>query len=258
MEGISGLFKRKSKKKDYRRRMAESARWNKTERAERRAKRSGAYYEEQKVLGPGRKYYEGRPIIGRDREINGGVYLGGGAREAIVVDDRKDPYLNQVYSALLKRRKWAERKVQHFKDGILEEVWALVKEQIPYNEQNVEDITNQLPEPDTKIYLSSFRGGGVCRHQALLAGYLLERLAKENYLGGKVSVDRNFVPHLGGHAWVRYTNSVGKIIIIDPAQDYLGEMDSLEDKHRWFYERPEDLNPRLRLFYQLKSKFLGI
>lgn len=41
--------------------------------------------------------WQGRNIIGRDVPINGGVYLGGGAREAIVVDDNKQPRLDNIY-----------------------------------------------------------------------------------------------------------------------------------------------------------------
>jgi hypothetical protein len=33
--------------------------------------------------------YKGRHVIGRDERINGGVYLGSGSREEIVVDDTK-------------------------------------------------------------------------------------------------------------------------------------------------------------------------
>ena len=44
--------------------------------------------------------YKGRPIIGHDSPINGGVYVGQHHREAIVVDDKKFPTLNQVYKEL--------------------------------------------------------------------------------------------------------------------------------------------------------------
>lgn len=234
----------------------QEAYWNKTQLAINRVEPTG-YYEEKGFLRKER-YFQGRPIIGRDRKINGGVYLGGSAREAIVVDGKKDPALEQVYQELLSRRRNAQLNGKPFKDGILEEVWNLVSQVMPYNEARVRQINQSLSAPDTKIYLSEFIGGGVCRHQALLAGYLLERLCNENLLGGRASIDRNFVEGQGGHAWVRYTNSAGEVIIIDPAQRYIGRLNEMsEDNNRWFYERPEDTNPSLKLLKKFRRAILG-
>ena len=97
--------------------------------------------------------------------------------------------------------------------------------------------------PDQKIGLNNYirDGVGVCRHQALLCGYLLERLVAEHHLSGTVSVDRNQVEGLGGHAWARYTTSGDKVIVLDVAQDYLGRLNDMsQDQNRWFYERPKD------------------
>lgn len=232
----------------------QKAEWNKTQLAEERVKRSG-FYEEKGVIRK-EKIFQGRPIIGRDRKIDGGVYLGGSAREAVVVDGEKDPALEKVYQELLKRRREAQSRGKDFKDGILEDVWELVGQVMPYNEVKVQEIERSLPEPDTKIYLSAFIGGGVCRHQALLTGYLLERLSKEGLVGGKVSIDRNYVPDEGGHAWVRYTNSAGDVFILDSAQRYIGRLDEISED-RWFYERPEDTNLRLRILMQVRRWFLG-
>lgn len=82
-------------------------------------------------------------------------------------------------------------------------------------------------------------GGGVCRHQALLGAYLLEKLIRDGKIGGKVSIDRNSVQN-AGHAWIRYTNSKGKVFIIDQAQKYIGLLNDTDKNGRWFYERPED------------------
>ncbi len=87
---------------------------------------------------------------------------------------------------------------------------------------------------------------------SLLTGYLLERLSKDGLVGGKVSVDRNYVQGLGGHAWVRYTNSGGEVFILDSAQGYIGRLDEMdESQKRWFYERPEDSNPRRKLLKRI-------
>lgn len=250
---MAELFGFLQKNKDRRGREAD---WNKTRFVEERVKRSG-FYEEKGVIRK-EKIFQGRPIIGRDRKIDGGVYLGGGAREAIVVDGEKDPALERVYQELLKKRRKAQSRGKSFKDGILEEVWSLVSQVMPYNEQQVLDVDRRLSKPDSKVYLSAYIGGGVCRHQALLTGFLLERLSQDGLVGGKVSIDRNYVPGEGGHAWVRYTNSGGDVFILDSAQRYIGRLDEMsEDRDRWFYERPEDTNPRLKLLMKVKRMFSG-
>ncbi len=229
--------------------------WNRTRLVENRVKKTG-FYEEKGVFRK-EKFFQGRPIIGRDRKVDGGVYLGGSEREAVVADGKKDPAIEEVYQELKRRRMQAQtQRGVSFKEGLLEEVWRLVRQVMPYNEQKVQNIVESLPKPDTKIYLSAFIGGGVCRHQALLTAYLLERLSEEKLVGGKVSVDRNYVPGKGGHAWVRYENSVGDVFILDPAQNYIGRLDEMsEERDRWFYERPEDTNPGLRILSKLKRMF---
>ncbi|HOA12047.1 MAG TPA: hypothetical protein PKK04_02085, partial [Candidatus Woesebacteria bacterium] len=214
----------------------ERAEWNKTIIGEERVKNSNFYEERGSIRKE--KFFKGRPIIGRDRKINGGVYLGADEREAIVVDDQKDLVLNKIYQELINRRLRAQKKGIPFKEGIIEETWNLVNEVMPFDQERVEAITSELPEPDTKIYLSAFLDGGVCRHQALLTGYLLERLAREGIIRGQASVDRNYVEDLGGHAWARYTNHDGDVFILDSALNYIGRLDEINE-YRWFYERPE-------------------
>lgn len=232
----------------------EKSEWNKTITAEQRLKDS-IFYEEKGLIRK-ENFFQGRPIIGRDRKINGGVYVGAGEREAIVVDDQKDLVLNKIYHELINRRRRAQAKGIPFKQGILEEVWQLVNEVMPFDEEHALDVEKGLPEPDSKIYLSAYFGGGVCRHQALLTGYLLERLAQEGAVRGQASVDRNYVVGQGGHAWARYTNYDGDVFILDPAQDYIGRLDEIGE-YRWFYERPEDSKPYVKLLLKLRKVFRG-
>ncbi len=240
-----------------------AADWGKTRRVRERLKKANdktnGFYEETGPFYNKTGVYQGRPIIGRDRPINKGVYLGESEREAIVVDGKKDQELSAVYDELqIRLRNNYQRQGENYKQNLLSEVWRLVKEKIPYDENNVTRILQKLPEPDTKVYLSSFFGGGVCRHQALLAGYLLERLSKDGVVKGKVSVDRNYVDNLGGHAWARYKNSGGEVFILDPAQNYIGPLDQMSEKqYRWFYERPEDTNFVLRIAANFKRALRG-
>ncbi len=187
--------------------------------------------------------FEGRRIIGRDTPINGGVYLGSGAREAIVVDDKDSKLLNDAYRQVLVALQPAIAN-NTYKNIVLDTVFNKARELLPYNEYEAERLAADH-HGDRKIHIEMFLNikAGVCRHQALLAGYFLERLVKEDYIGGKVSVDRNFLPGRGGHAWVRYTNSLGEIYVIDPAQNYIGPLKNMgDDRISWFYERREDKN----------------
>lgn len=227
--------------------------WNKTRRMAERLHKNGFF--EEKGLIKKERFYQGRPVISRDTPINGGVYLGDGEREAIVIDDKKDEALERIFQELLERRQNAKQRFnQSFKQGILEEIWNLVNQVMPFDEARVTQIITSLPTPDSKIYLSAFIGGGICRHQALLIAYLLERLVGIGLLGGHVSIDRNYIPSMGGHAWARYTNSAGNVYILDSALNYIGLLDEVSEE-KWFYERPEDVRPLLKLKAKLLRKF---
>jgi hypothetical protein len=210
----------------------------------------GAYDEEYPY---GR--FAGRHVIGRDTSINGGVYVGlpNGNREAIVVDDVKHPdALNRAYAEAIQSVYRAARWEGWFSDpsrsavetNILRPVFETVRSMMPYSNDVVASIVNKH-QKDTKVALNSFinRGGGVCRHQALLVGYILERMQSSGELSeeDRISVDRNGEKGGGGHVWVRYKSSDGTVYIIDPAQDFVGTLEEADALERtWSYARPED------------------
>lgn len=230
--------------------MEDSVEWDRTILVQERLKNKSFFEEPSRESKYGK--WQGRNIIGRDCPINGGVYLGGGEREAIVVDDKKQPELMAAYQELIKRRKAKEQQGRTFKSGVLSEVFDLTRELLPYNNAIVTQITREL-QPDQKIALSVFleNKGGVCRHQALLAAYLLEKLKADGYVRGQVSVDRNYVPGRGGHAWVRYVNSAGEIFIIDPAQNFIGKIEEAGDD-QWFYERESTFKDKIKKILEKK------
>lgn len=232
--------------------------WERTTLASERVKES-EYYEPPDEESP-YGYFAGRPIIGSGSErIIGGVYPGARTREAIVVDDRKgdggDKELAIIYEKeflpeLLKTAR--KRKVQprgiaiHF-------IIDFVTRKMPYDGDRTKKIIGVLTKgiPDQKIHLASFitNKAGVCRHQALFAGYLLEKLKNETdpkvTLRGKTSIERNSVTDensSGAHAWTRYTTKSGDVWIIDPAQERVGKLqDLMKDPTAWEYARPEDI-----------------
>lgn len=187
-------------------------------------------------------YYCGRPIIGRESPINGGVNFGGHSREAIVIDDTGEyrPYYDNIYLELLRRRCAV---AEEFNSGVLVTVFNLVKENMIYDGEKIKTIETQYFE-DQFVNLGELikEGVGVCRHQALLVGYLVERLKKDGYIQGNISVERNNIRGVGPHAWARYVNREGNIIIVDPAQDYCGLLESAP-RSAWAYKdvsRPWD------------------
>ncbi|MDQ5951045.1 MAG: hypothetical protein QG639_322 [Patescibacteria group bacterium] len=235
----------------------DAAEWNYTRAYGERLK-PNLFYEEK--TGPLKETsYAGRPIIARDTAINGGVYVNIGSKiEAIVVDESRDPAIRKVYEVLRERLKLLEDSGQNVKQHALEEAYALVQEVMPYSSASVDRIWDKMTD-GRKIYLAEFIGGGVCRHQALLVGYLLEKLVRDGILGGRPSIDRNYVEGKGGHAWVRYTNSAGVPYIVDAAQNYAGPLDDMnEANNRWFYQRPEDLETPAKPIQEIDDKPTGI
>ncbi|MBI4980205.1 hypothetical protein HZC30_01450 [Candidatus Woesearchaeota archaeon] len=189
--------------------------------------------------------YEGRPIIQRDSPIDGGVYLGGHEREAIVVDSVKYPLIGQVYDEV-KALCLGEDYSSAHPFIILGTVFNTVKLRLRYSEEETKKIIEERGAVDDhKISLGAFleRQYGVCRQQALLAAFLLEKFIKEGYLEGKVSVDRNSWV-LGAHAWCRYTDKKGEVIILDPAKDFIGSLEASIQCGKWDYRRERDRKGR--------------
>lgn len=219
--------------------------WNRSQLGRERIENSPHF---QEAIDNRREMWGGRPIITRDAPINGGVFLGGNEREAIVVDDtRENGYYKRARQSVQKTidaytRNGYNTKVQ------LQAIYDVTRRVLPYNKERVTELLNdQLGENwgDKKIALEYFMKihAGVCRHQVLLAGYLIEYLIKKGDLQGTVSIDRNNIPYFGAHTWIRYTNRKHVVFIMDLAQGYFGPLEGSEKKSRWIYRRPEDPEP---------------
>ena len=112
------------------------------------------------------------------------------------------------------------------------------------------EATNKIALDSQKVALNYYiqEGVGVCRTQAVLAAYQIERLIKSGELQGAVSIDRSSRVNPdgdgSGHAWARYTDEKGRVFIIDPAQKYVGPLEASPDKN-WDYRRTEDVIKQL-------------
>lgn len=194
--------------------------------------------------------FKGRHIIGRDMSVIEGVYPGGGMRECLVVSET-DGKLQRFYESVVNNASLSVH-FGHFKKpkNILLLVGFLVEqcfgEQEPNLAKKVETFcqTNGY-QFDRKVDLTVFMNAhlGVCRHRALLVAYVLEKLIQDGKLKGRVSVDRNELPNLGAHAWVRFTDEAsGDVWIIDATLYYIGLLPTTHPQP-WNYARPEDLPP---------------
>lgn len=222
----------------------ERADWDYTRLAKVRGENDGVFGDPDERSKYG--YYMGRPIIGRDSRISGGVYTTGRG-EGLVVDEKYGRLLG-CYKDIRDEMQRRIKRGEDSKTFILDQVYKYVEKLLPYDMEEVKEILKDLGadiEP-VKVALDVFikERVGVCRHQAILIGYLLEKLVADGVLSGNVSVDRNMNSEFG-HAWVRYTNSRGKVIILDTAQHFIGYLDQAPTDRkkgidRWYYERPED------------------
>jgi len=200
--------------------------------------------------------FRGKPLIMRDTGINGGVCLGTDPREAIVVDDTADPKIAEIYDRLmatLKSGKPTEVQTVTY-EQLFVTIGSLVRETIPHiisqkNGKETLDLLLRSIGKDREVKLSDFFGNGSCRHQALLAGYLLEKCIHTALISGTISLDRNFIPNVGGHAWIRFTDPEGQIYILDATQHYSGKIEDVQSGGKawtplaWKYQRPEEKKP---------------
>jgi hypothetical protein len=186
-------------------------------------------------------FYLGRRVITRDSPIRGGVYLGCYEREAIVVSD-DDGVLPDMYRSLRRKLGWMRRGES---ESVLRKVYEFVREMMPQGSDAVYRVVAELDvHDDAKVSLSRFvaKRCGVCRHRALFAADLLERLVADKVIKGRVSCDRNETNE-GGHAWARFTTKGGRVFILDAGLGDFGELYGRSQhklEARWAYHRPED------------------
>lgn len=225
----------------------------------------GRFYQPPETeRGWGNGVYGDRPIIARDTPINGGVYpVGHRDGEALVIDDVKYPAAyEKLYGKLeevlrtgdiakfslgaLKRRIGTEYSNQETR--VVKATLDLVMDTLRYSIPETDALASRGQKIELSMYIQ--KGVGVCRTQAALSAYLVERLIKSGKLDGRVSIDRNMSQTIkgerGGHAWARYTSASGQVYIIDPAQRFAGTLaDAQNNPRSWDYRRTEDLTREL-------------
>lgn len=208
-----------------------------------------------------------RPVLGRDRRIQGSVDYGTYGGPAVVIDPEKYPdEFADLYDrvvALAESRAATEAGVplerlserersSAFRGQVLDAVFAVVDQALRYSVAETNALTAGLPD-GTKFALNNYliEGVGVCRQMALVAGTLLEMLKDDGRIFGEVSIERSqeWNPRkeeYSGHQWVRYTNSAGRVFILDVAQGFRGSLESAGRSAQWNYARPEEREATMR------------
>lgn len=212
-----------------------------TEQIIKRMARHPSFNPEQDGIEAPHGYYLNHPVLGKkSTSIDNGIYVGGVSREAIVVDG-KSAIMQQTYKDTLSK---LYEKAANSESNILDLHTALktilheVQEVIPSNEEKTNYI-GYTYRGDKAIGLSTYleKGAGVCRHQGLLAAFIIENLIKDGFMSGNVGIERNEIKGLGAHAWAIYkpTDNPKDDIVVDPTQSFIGTKDQAQREKRWEY-----------------------
>ena len=199
-----------------------------------------------------------RHTITRDSRISGGVYEGTYGGEAIVIDYDEDPELfDEAIDTVLQASTTTHGQLDKTKvlDATLDYVVAHMRYDAEAVDTLFEEELGGIAGRKVSLgrYIDDEEGGfGVCRHQALFIGVILEQMCDRGILGGQASVERNTIRRgadgrYDGHSWVRYTNSAGGVFILDAAQQQsVISLEEAMDLNRqspeisWDYARPQD------------------
>jgi hypothetical protein len=146
---------------------------------------SGHYSPPTPVTAP-LGYFAGRPIVGPNGPIHGGILIAPAVPYALVIDE-KYGYLDSLYRSLTTIGLTLRHTSQRNELKMVSEVFALVRSRLPLNRAGVAALlVEKQYAPDEKVALDVFIAGRVATplHQVALAGYLVERLMKNGIIGG--------------------------------------------------------------------------
>ena len=166
----------------------------------------------------------------------GRKYVSSISDKPIVVNYENSPKLQELYK---KAEREASKLTGRLNKGfILNAVYSVV-------DKAFEGESNKTINHKDKISLDDLIKDKVGNplYKALTAAVLLEQFKKEGYISGEISVDCK-KHNNEDHYWVRYTNSKGRVFILDFGSEFK-EAVPLENavlKGKEFYKRQEDKN----------------
>ncbi|MFW5746731.1 MAG: hypothetical protein ACOCWQ_04245 [Nanoarchaeota archaeon] len=176
--------------------------------------------------------YQGRHVITRETPISQGVYLSETESEAIVANPESVDHLTR--QTLIRTPACLGIPL---KGQILSTVTKVTRESFDDSNDPIYALQQNNVAAEQKVDIGFFLSArtGVCKHMAITAGLILENLVAQGILNGYARINRSSnTQH--GHAWVRYTNSAGEPLIVDPALNYAGPVACTSD---WDYRNPQ-------------------
>lgn len=191
------------------------------------------------------------PVVGWSEPFSPGVYKD--VAEEIIVD----PYSAEAHSvyrdlfndALELSR--GERQKHRLNDiekekSLLHAFYKVVRGGMSsqFEDQGIE-FGSEVPVRSLADYIDDEIG--VCRHKALTIASLVYMAEQGGFIkGGSVSVEASHRLHkeddddYASHAWVRYVNSEGEVLIFDAEMGYAGPLKGSDRFDKWMYARHEE------------------
>lgn len=180
-------------------------------------------------------------------------------REMILLEAGNTPLLNQHYNTFLKQLNRLQKDNQilsseviidhliHYMNIYIFPTWN--KDSVEF-EKIIKEF--EIIHSDNKIYHKTYKKSvavipieyfienkmGVCRHHGIVAGYILDRLVREQkgilIVEGTVQIIRDNITkgnlRIGAHVWVAFTESTGKKWHIDTLWRLAVQLDTPENK----------------------------
>jgi hypothetical protein len=187
-----------------------------------------------------------RGVIGR---VNRDFSDSGSIAFVRVVDNET---LNDCYESTMKSivRNGKYHDSMDILEKVMTDVWDRDKNRgyLKYDSDKQTRIEQHYMDKYGEVELSDFvkLGAGVCSSQALLAGYIIDKLIRDGTLSGTVGIERNGNEiqesgiHEGNHQWAvfRPTDELDfeGNIIIDPAQQFVG---TKKEADEYAYNHPK-------------------
>ncbi|MDC0357496.1 hypothetical protein OAO01_01675 [Oligoflexia bacterium] len=162
-----------------------------------------------------------RVVIGECTKINGGVYFGSPAHEAVVVDEDYGQ-LHPAYMQLMVLFARDHKNKKKVEPEILPYIVELVTQKLRFSTEKVSTLHEKMQvEIDQKVALDMYlkEGVGLARHQVLLAAYLLEKLKMRGFIEGCWYIESRYTPDAPHSEKLIYTDANGDLFTFDPIRE---------------------------------------
>ncbi len=167
---------------------------------------------------PRKEFLKGRPVISPYTRFTGGIYIHDLQSEALVIDE-KYGLLKELSKSVIAQSRFMTGPESEKEIIVFRHVIAKVRSALRLHQQELDNLRKKKAlAPCRKVALDVFLNArlGAPRHQALLAGYLLERLIDAGVLHGRPELIKIAGPGGASHEGIEYFAAGDKIFRFDP------------------------------------------